>query len=50
MRAKEPTTERDGRGGGLAFSLWQGREGGTWRERGTRLRPEFEVSKGNEFM
>lgn len=31
--AEEPTTERDGRGGGLAvFAFGRGREGGTWRE------------------
>lgn len=31
--AEEPTTEQDGRGGGLAFSFLAGeKKGGTWRE------------------
>lgn len=33
--AEEPTTERDGRGGGLAFSFWQGKRRGNM-ERGVR--------------
>lgn len=31
---KEPTTERDGRGGGLAFSLWQGERKGNMEREG----------------
>lgn len=48
--AEEPTTEQDGRGGGLAFSLWRGRERGTSRERGKGLRAGFKVSKVSMFI
>lgn len=35
--AEEPTTERDGRGGGLAFSLWHGKKRGNMEREGYRV-------------
>lgn len=49
-RAEEPTTERDGRGGGLAFFVLAEEKKGEHGERGKGLWPGFKVSRCCEHI